>query len=296
MHRRGRVIGASLAAVVLVVSACGGDDDSSTGEATTTSEVLDGRPSGYVALGDSFSAGVGAAPFDDASGKCQRSELSWPYVLDSIGEGDADVTLLDNRACSGARIEHLLGGWTDRRLPAQIPGEPDASVGLVTVTVGGNDAGFTDIVAQCVLSDCTGLPAGAEFVGALASVAERLATEVYPALRAAYPEAVLVQVGYPRLTPAEGEPLDGTCGWISAGEQPAIAQVVQALDDTFEAAAARADDVRFVSVFDAFEGHELCTAEPWVNGVLSVEAGPAHPTAAGYEAMAAAVAEALAEG
>lgn len=293
MVRRAHYRTVALAAVLCMLTACGGDD--SGGTATTTAPDGPDRPPGYVALGDSFSAGEGTGSYDEASGACHRSELSWPYLLDELGVGADDVQLMDHRACGGARIEHLLGPWADRDQPAQIPDEPDDTIGLVTFTIGGNDAGFSDIVARCVLSDCADVPGSAAFQASLDRIAERLVDEVYPALRAAYPEALLVQVGYPSLTPAVGEPLRDSCGWLSGAEQAAIPDIVASLDDTFSAAAEGEDDVVVVSAFDAFEGHELCTEDPWVNEVLSLDSGRAHPTTEGYRAIAESVATALAE-
>ena len=35
---------------------------------------------GYVALGDSYSSGVGAGSYDDASGDCRRSNVAYPVL------------------------------------------------------------------------------------------------------------------------------------------------------------------------------------------------------------------------
>jgi lysophospholipase L1-like esterase len=279
----------ALAALATVTAACGGGDDS--GRDTTAS--TEARPSGYVAMGDSFSAGVGAPPYDAASGKCERSTLSWPKLLDAA---DDDLDLVAWPACGGAKIEHLLGPWDSRQLAAQVPADADLDVGLVTLTISGNDAGFSDLVGRCVLGDCSDVPGSADFQATLQAITDRLADELYPAIRDAFPNARIVHVGYPRLTPAPGEPLGSDCGWMNgAAEQEAVAGIVAALDDAIEAAVDQTatGDVTFVDDLDTFEGHELCTADPWVNEVVSFDSGRAHPTAAGYEALAATVADAL---
>jgi lysophospholipase L1-like esterase len=291
-----RTAAALLLLVGLVTTACSGDDSPSSGRDAATS-TTEARPPGYVALGDSFSAGVGAPPYDAASGKCEQSSLTWPKLLD----GDEDtIELLELRACGGAQIEHLLGPWDSRALPAQIPtaaeADPDPTVGLVTLTIGGNDAGFSELVARCVLGDCSDVPGRSEFVATLRTVTDQLADQVYPAIRAAFPDARIVHVGYPRLTPAPGQSTGDTCGWITSdAEQDAIAGIVGALDGAIEAAVDRTtiDDVAYVDAFDTFAGHELCTDDPWVNDVVSFDSGRAHPTAAGYEALADAVGDAI---
>jgi lysophospholipase L1-like esterase len=285
MRRRAAV----LLVVALAVAACGGGDDGG-GEPTPTTGA---RPSGYVALGDSFSAGVGAPPYDAASGKCQRSSLAWPKLLDAA---DDDLHLVAWPACGSAKVEHLLGPWDSRQLEAQVPSVPDPDVGLVTMTVGGNDAGFNDLVARCVLGDCSDVPGSSDFIATLTALTDRLATELYPAIRTAYPNARILHVGYPQLTPPPGEPLGTTCGWISTpAEQEAIAAIVAELDDALDAAVdlTTTKDVEYVDVTNAFAGHELCTATPWVNEVVTLDPGRAHPTSAGYEALAKTVESAL---
>lgn len=272
----------AIAVVVAVGSlvACGGDDDSGSSDL-----------SGYVALGDSFSAGVGAPPYDESSGRCDRAERSWPHVLDEQDEG---IELLELRACGGARVEHLLSPWTNREQPAQIPSEARDDVGLLTVTIGGNDVGFGDIVAQCVLGDCSELPDGEEFRAALAELTDTLVDDLYPALHAAFPDARIVHVGYPRLTPLTGD-LPPECLWLSEAERPAAVAIVDRLNGAIaDAAAVSEREVEFVDLADALAGHELCTEDSWVNAI-SLDAERAHPTADGYTAMAQAVAAALAD-
>lgn len=259
---------------LVAATACsGGDDDAAPRE-----------PVGYVALGDSFSSGEGARDYDEASGSCHRSTLSWPHVLD---DSEDDIVLEELRACGGATVDRLLAPWTKRDQEAQIPAEPDPDVGLVTLTIGGNDVGFGELVARCVLGDCSGVPASPEFEAQLDALSTRLIDEVYPALEAAYPNAVIVHVAYPRLTPEEG-PLVG-CGWLSEPEREATVEIVDKLNETIGRVA---QDV-FLDIREALAGHELCSDDPWVNEVISLDSERAHPTVDGYEAIADAVADAM---
>jgi lysophospholipase L1-like esterase len=278
MRRRPWRIGTAVLVVGSLLAACGDDDD--------TVPIAAAR---YVALGDSFSAGVGAPPYDETSGECERSEQAWPYVLD---EDDGEIRLVEVRACGGAKTEHLLAPWGSRDEPAQIPTEPDSEVGLVTLTIGGNDAGFGDIVATCVLGSCAGTPTSPAFIATLDALQVTLEDDVYPALRTAYPEARIVHVGYPRLTPASGDlPLE--CIWLSGAEQGAAVAIVDQLNDAIaEAAAASDDDIEYADVARVLEGHELCTDDSWVKSI-SLDSDRAHPTAEGYVAIATGVADAL---
>src|SRR5438552_13765540 len=83
-------------------------------------------PTGYTALGDSYSSGVGSRSYYADSGSCYRSPYAFPVLL--AQRTGAPLTFL---ACSGARVADVqanqLGGLS--------PG-----TGLVTITIGGNDA------------------------------------------------------------------------------------------------------------------------------------------------------------
>ena len=97
----------------------------------------------YVALGDSFSSGEGVPPF--ISGKdgkeivCHRSTRAYAKLLDQ--DPDLNFDLQAFEACSGATtwevIENQLSAVTE-------------DTDLVTVTIGGNDVGFSWFVTQCL--------------------------------------------------------------------------------------------------------------------------------------------------
>jgi len=267
----------------LIGSACSGGDDAGSSPPTT-----ERPPFVLVALGDSYSAGEGAPPYDAEPETCHRSPESWTRRLDV---DSTDVASIRQLACSGAHIGHVVDGWPSRGLRAQVPAEPDPTVTLVTITIGGNDIGFGDIVAACFVFRCP-KPDSEGFLASLDALRTALEDQLWPALSAAYPNALLVQVGYPRITPAEGtEPQD--CFWLSSGDQTAAAGIVDALDDLVWEVA-EDHGAQYVDVADVLEGHEMCTAEPWVNGIsLGADAGNAHPNAAGQAAIEAEVARQL---
>ncbi|HJR24400.1 MAG TPA: SGNH/GDSL hydrolase family protein [Acidimicrobiales bacterium] len=271
---------AAALAVVSLVAGCGGDDDDPP-EADTDAIV-------YVALGDSFSSGEGAPPYEPGSGSCNVSSLAWPRLLYA---DTSDVVSVEHRACAGAKTEHMTGRWESRDLAPQIPSEPDPSITLVTLTIGGNNAGFGDIVGTCVVTDCPS-PEDEDFVDALTAITDTLVTTVYPALRTAYPEARLVHVGYPRLTPAPGRPVDG-CAWLDESDQIRAAGILTALDDAIRTATEQSPaPVEYADVTEALDGHELCTPRPWLNPI-GLGTGHAHPNAAGQRGIEEAVAAAL---
>src|SRR5438552_1946620 len=114
----------------------------------------------YVALGDSYSAGVGAGGYDPSSGICMRSPRSYAPLWVTRHE----VARFTFVACGGATT-------TDVRT-YQLGGLSSATT-LVTLTVGGNDAGFVDVVTTCIL----GTDGGCRFA---VDLAKAYATTVLP--------------------------------------------------------------------------------------------------------------------
>jgi lysophospholipase L1-like esterase len=88
----------------------------------------------YVALGDSSASGVGAPLYNPSSGDCRRSDKAYaPRIAAQLPAS------LSFQACSGARVPDVQ----------QQLATLSTSTSLVTVSVGGNDAGFVDIITKC---------------------------------------------------------------------------------------------------------------------------------------------------
>lgn len=264
----------------------------------------------YVALGDSFSSGEGTYDYDDNARGCHRGPKAWPRVLQQAAS--ANIRDIRHRACTGATTRDLRRSRIVSALyiqPAQIPDKPDTSKELVTLTIGGNDVDFPGIVVDCYLYSCADQPTK-RLRSKLARLKNELLTSVYPRLKKAYPNARLVHVGYPRITPLPGvilkdcpAPRRRDRNWLDADEQEAAAALVQEISGTIAAAVADSTQgIEYVNVEDALKGHELCTDDPWVNrlalGVLDLPMGTrrteqAHPNTRGQQAYSQAVADRL---
>jgi lysophospholipase L1-like esterase len=242
-----------------------------------------------AALGDSFSSGEGAPPYDATPKTCKRSDQGWARRLEADA---ATVRSLDLDACSGAHTTHLLSPWTSRGLPPQIPATPRPDVTLVTLTIGGNDVGFGNILATCVVLSCADVPTSPGFLGVVHALTATLRLSVYPALERAYPNAKIVHVGYPRLTPAPGRPVQG-CLWLGKADQTAGAELVRALNDAIRTATIADPAVTYLDTTNALTGHELCTASSWLHPVGFNATSAAHPTSAGQRALEQVIASAL---
>ncbi len=92
----------------------------------------------YVALGDSYSSGVGAGSYIGSSGSCDRSTNAYPALWDAANQPASYVS----EACSGATTATVLSS----QLSAL-----SAATTLVSITVGGNDVGFSSVMETCVL-------------------------------------------------------------------------------------------------------------------------------------------------
>lgn len=218
----------------------------------------------YVALGDSYSSGTGTRDYYDTN--CQRSHLAYPELTaQRIG------AQLDMQACAGATVSDVSAN----QLAAL-----DAETDVVTVTVGGNDAGFTDVLLECAqpgwVSDCDAAVDGAQayirdtLPGSLAGLYDEIASRA--------PNATVVVGSYPRLFMGE----DCNAGtWFSPAEQERLNATADQLADVTSAQAS-ASGFSFADVRDAFVGHAVCDDPAWLNGLSNPVRESYHPNRAGH--------------
>lgn len=116
----------------------------------------------YAALGDSYSSGEGSGSYafnsdvtylvPPGSNRCHRSSLAYAPTLDSA----LQLGSLSFVACSGAITNDLFASnHQDNLAPNGRPEPPQlnalsASTTTVTLTIGGNDVGFSGILADCI--------------------------------------------------------------------------------------------------------------------------------------------------
>ncbi|WP_433040524.1 SGNH/GDSL hydrolase family protein [Dactylosporangium sp. CS-033363] len=219
----------------------------------------------YVALGDSYASGVGADNYTSESGSCQRSTNAYPALYNASVKPAAYKSV----ACSGATTADVISG----QLSAL-----STSTTLVSVTVGGNDIGFTSIMTTCVLmgeSDCIAAINTAE--AKIRSELPAKLANVYKGIKGKAPSARVVAVGYPVFYQ-----LGTVCVGLSANSRSKINEGINLLDDTTKAAAG-ANGVKFADVRSQFVGHQLCSGgEKWLHALNYLTISKSyHPTAAG---------------
>lgn len=218
----------------------------------------------YTALGDSYSSGVGAGGYISGSGDCRRSTRAYPYRW-AVSNSPSSFTFA---ACSGARTADVI----TKQISAL-----DEDTGLVSITVGGNDAGFADVMTTCVLgSERTCLARIGEARRYTSETLPGRLDRVYSAIRATSPSARVVVLGYPRFYRLDGACLVG----LSERERSAINGASDLLNTVISGRAGAAG-FRYGDVRGTFTGHEICSGSPWLHSVIWPVADSYHPTAAG---------------
>lgn len=222
----------------------------------------------YVALGDSYSAGTGAGASVAPSGSCDRSADAFP---EQWADHHATASFV-SVACSGATVSSILSG----QLAALT-----VSTTLVSITVGGDDAGFSHVMETCVLEwDSACLHAVSSAESYIAATLPGRLTTVLGAIRAHAPSAKVMVLDYPHLYDLSRS---ADCIGLSTTKRTALNQAADDLDRALSTAAARDGDV-FVDVRNQFSGHEICDGGgSWLNAVTFPIDDSYHPNAAGQE-------------
>ncbi|GAA4692920.1 SGNH/GDSL hydrolase family protein [Streptomyces youssoufiensis] len=256
-----RLVSAASAAVLTATLALTGGQLAQAADASVGAQAAGGD---YVALGDSYSSGVGAGDYDSGSGDCKRSNRAYPKLW-AAKNAPASFHFT---ACSGA----VTGDVLNKQL-----GPINSGTDLVSITIGGNDAGFVDVMTTCVLqseSTCVN-----RVNTARAYVEKTLPGKldaVYTAIKNKAPRARVVVLGYPRFYK-----LNGTCVvGLTEKERSTINGAADLLNSI---TAKRAADHGFGygDVASRFTGHEICSGDAWLHSVTFPIGDSYHPKAAG---------------
>jgi lysophospholipase L1-like esterase len=229
----------------------------------------------YTALGDSYSSGVGTRSYYDDGTSCQRSPYAYP-VLDAARLGAA----LTFAACSGAKVPDVHNQL----------GSLNKSTRYVTVSVGGNDAGFAPVIIKCAQpwpTTCWGAIDNSRAF--IQNTLPGLLDGLYSEIRNAAPNARVVVVGYPRLFNGEECNLAAR---ISPGEQAELNATADLLATTIGDRAA-AHGFAFADARDAYAGHSVCDDVEWINGLSDPIGESYHPNRGGQVGYANLVEPAL---
>jgi lysophospholipase L1-like esterase len=266
----------------------------------------------YVALGDSYTAGPGVLPQDPNFPGCLRSLKNYPHLV----AADRNLQLTDV-SCSGAKTDDMTHSQDVDPNPDPPP-QFDAlkpSTKTVTVTIGGNDIGFTQIGETCASTNKNGTPCQDRYVqngddqisDRIKDTAPKVAA-VIAGIHSRSPAARVYVLTYLPILPddqptwtidnrASGHgcwptvPItDGDAAYLVAKEKELNAML---------ATQANANKATLVDAYKAGIGHDACkppplpTSQPddnvrWVEPAAGF-AAPLHPNAVGMKGTALAV-------
>jgi lysophospholipase L1-like esterase len=222
-------------------------------------------PPSYVALGDSYSSGVGTRSYLADGTSCQRSVYAYPSLIAS-----ARGYALNFRACSGATVADVTG----TQLSAL-----SGSTSYVTISVGGNDAGFSGVLTTCAQ------PSWASNCGAAIDKAQAYITNTLPGsvrtlygkIRTRAPAAKVVVVGYPRIF--DGEDCNALT-FFSPTEETRLNATADLLNSKLRSAATAAG-FAYANPTSRFVGHAVCDSPEWINGLSNPISESYHPNRSG---------------
>ena len=232
----------------------------------------------------------------DVANGCFRSDHNYPSLV-----AEALHTTLEDRTCSGAQTKAFTTAQYAAVPPQETALHQDTS--LVTVGLGGNDEQvFQTLTGQCPslrASDPTGAPcrkaleAGGsdKLLQALGRTEKSLAAVLEQVHRLS-PKATVLAIGYPQLISARH-----VCSKLplATGDYAYLEKINRALTDTVRKAAA-ASGATYVDVWKLSQGHDICSADPWINGSVDQQgkAPRYHPFAVEHAAVAKLVESTLA--
>lgn len=292
----------------------------------------------YLALGDSFSSGEGAYNYrpetDIDTNHCHQSYDSYGYRLQ---QAIPDISSFKSVTCSGAKVKDVIlqtedeGTYNDDDSQAKEKSDPilydniiytyflpgyrlqknfvvQNKPQIVTMSIGGNDIGFSSILQKCVdpreTKTCySNYEQRKELVGIVNGVYPKL-LETYRQLKTgAAQDAKIYIVGYPQIAKANGNCANNV--HFNNDEIIFSNQLVTYLNSVIKMAADHAG-VRYVDVEQALTGYRLCetaSSKVAVHGLsmsdskrLVDEKAPAaresyHPNKLGQQLLANAVAK-----
>jgi lysophospholipase L1-like esterase len=194
---------------------------------------------------------------------CGRSAQGYP----TLWANAHGISTFTDVTCGGA----VTGDVLAKQVPAL-----NAETDVVTITIGGNDAMWGDLVSSCMFSSdasCTTTIDTA--IAKLPAIGTKL-DQTYTAIRKGAPHAKVYVLGYPLLFEETY-----ACGAFtpSQNQRKDINRLGRALNQTIAQHATQAG-FRFVDAQASFAGHAVCSAQPWLLPVLAFP--PLHPNADGY--------------
>lgn len=254
------------------------------------------RLGSYVALGDSYAAGPLIPLQTGRPAGCLRSNRNYPALV----AASASASAFTDVSCSSATTEDLFAPQVTSlgTNPPQLDALAE-DTGGVTLSIGGNDIGFGEIIGECAArspreplgSACADFYTadGDQLADRIDGTAPKIAAAL-DAIEERSPDARVLLVGYPAILPDTGPGCFPVVPF-SAGDVAFLRETEKDLN-TMLAEQADAAGVGYVDTYTPFVGHDVCTlpGTKWIEGLVpTAPAAPVHPNSLGMLAMAQAV-------
>jgi len=248
------------------------------------------RAANYVSLGDSYAAGP-LIPNPVLPLGCLKSSNNYPHLA-----APAIGLPLRDPSCSGGQTDDMTN---PQNVDPDGPNPPqfdslDASTTVVSLTIGGNDIGFSEIAQSCLTLNPFSSPCKAKYnSGGQDVVAERIAATapkvaaVLQGIHARSPAAEVYVTNYAAIFPETGF----GC-WpqmpIGFADVPYLRAKQKQLNAMIATQAA-SNDATLVDWYQASIGHDACKnpLTRWVEPLVPINpAAPIHPNKAGMQGAA----------
>lgn len=253
----------------------------------------------YVSLGDSYAAGP-FIPNPVLPLGCLKSDHNYPHLAaPSIGP-------LKDPSCSGAKTDDMAN---PQSIEIDGPNPPQfnslaTSTEVVSLTIGGNDIGFSEIAQSCITLNPFSSPCKDKYAsGGKDQIAERIAATapkvaaVLQGIHTRSPSARVYVLNYPAIFPETGS----GC-WpqmpVSFKDAPYLRAKEQELNAMIAQQTA-ANGATLVNWYQASIGHDACKSASvrWVEPLVpNNPSAPIHPNLRGMEGGAAALVAAVKAG
>ncbi len=253
----------------------------------------------YVSLGDSYAAGP-FIPNPVLPLGCLKSDHNYPHLA-APGIGP-----LKDPSCSGAKTDDMAN---PQNVDPDGPNPPQfnslaTGTEVVSLTIGGNDIGFSEIAQSCITLNPFSSPCRNKYAsGGKDQIAERIAATapkvaaVLQGIHARSPQARVYVLNYPAIFPETGN----GC-WpqmpVSFSDAPYLRAKEQELNAMIANQAA-ANGAKLVSWYAASIGHDACKSSSvrWVEPLVpNNPSAPIHPNLRGMEGAATVLVSAVKAG
>lgn len=293
----------------------------------------------YLAMGDSYSSGEGDiektsggvdyyTPITDIEGGCHISTRSYPFLLRDYWGISEDS--MQSVACSGARVvfdyDHPLDGYAgqgnrldkynftqnelvqhqqlslEKFIPGNVPQlefVKEYQPKIITLTGGGNDVGFADIMQYCASTfETCGFANDVGMSKMLDDAIDgqyaynsRLINDV----KSDSPGSKIYIIGYPIFL-ADGDHICGANSALLDGKEIVRINTAVSRMNSMLARVAGDTGVMFVDIERSLDGGRICEGSEYVTGAFDayfktgdVKNGIFHPNALGHQKMAQAI-------